>query len=55
MAYSLGLYAFSDGELSAFDLDAVRAVLSPVAAVPERVIDGATESGFAPPTAARPT
>ncbi|NEB15438.1 MULTISPECIES: hypothetical protein [Streptomyces] len=43
MAYSLGLYSFSDGELAAFDMDVVRAVLSPVAAVPEEVIDGATE------------
>ncbi|MCQ4202960.1 hypothetical protein M4J06_000259 [Streptomyces coelicoflavus] len=43
MAHSLGLYAFSDGELSEFDLDAVRAILSPVAAGPEGVTDGATE------------
>ena len=43
MGYSLGLYRFSDGELADFDMDLVRAVLSPVAAVPEEVIDGATE------------
>ncbi|MFH8236385.1 MULTISPECIES: hypothetical protein [unclassified Streptomyces] len=43
MGYSLGLYRFSDGELADFDMDLVRAVLSPVAAVPEGVIDGATE------------
>ncbi|MFE2332755.1 hypothetical protein [Streptomyces coelicoflavus] len=44
MAYSLGLYAFSEGELSAFDTDLVRTVLSPVAAVQEGVTDdGATE------------
>ncbi|MDA4887048.1 hypothetical protein PFZ55_09105 [Streptomyces sp. MS2A] len=40
MACSLGLYSFSDGESSAFDMDAV---LSPVAAVPEEVTDGAAE------------
>ncbi|MFC8866226.1 hypothetical protein ACFUAC_00865 [Streptomyces sp. NPDC057148] len=43
MGHSLGLYRFSDGELADFDMDLVRAVLSPVAAVPEGVIDGATE------------
>ncbi|MFB7651677.1 MULTISPECIES: hypothetical protein [unclassified Streptomyces] len=43
MGYALGLYRFSDGEMAEFDMDVVRAVLSPVAAVPEGVIDGATE------------
>ncbi|WP_217252299.1 hypothetical protein [Streptomyces sp. AC602_WCS936] len=43
MGYSLGLYRFSDGELADFDMDVVRAVLSPVAAGPAGVIDGATE------------
>ncbi|WCN01113.1 hypothetical protein [Streptomyces sp. M92] len=43
MGYSLGLYRFSDGELADFDMDLVRAVLSAVAAVPEGVIDSATE------------
>ncbi|MGC9497183.1 hypothetical protein [Streptomyces sp. WG7] len=43
MSYSLGLYRFSDGELTRPDMDVVRAVLSPVRAGPEKVSDGATE------------
>ncbi|MGC9437594.1 hypothetical protein [Streptomyces sp. WG5] len=43
MSYNLSLYRFSDGELARPDMDAVRAVLSPARAEPEKVSDGATE------------
>ncbi|KFG75731.1 hypothetical protein [Streptomyces mutabilis] len=43
MGCSLGLYRFCDGESADFDMDVVRAVLSPVAVVSEGVTDGAAE------------
>ncbi|MFH8441351.1 hypothetical protein ACH4D3_08990 [Streptomyces sp. NPDC018026] len=43
MSYHLGLYRFADGEPAEPDPDAVRAVLPPVRAGPEKDADGTTE------------